>query len=140
MSKAKKLKDILDMTDYLQHRCYCPGEIYSSDGFFYQIFEPDAEYKEIGKCDFNDNYLCKIPFIAVISKSVDDITQILLIGYTDEKIVDIIRFDATENNIRLLKEVIKNNKTELKFNEYEKGKTTESLEKILNIADAIIID
>ena len=32
--KYKKLKDILDMEYYLEHECYCPGEIYSFDGFF----------------------------------------------------------------------------------------------------------
>lgn len=116
------------------------GEIYSVDGFFYQIFKPEFEYEEIGKCELADNYLSKFPFIAVISKSTYDVVQILLIAYTDEKIIHIVRFDATENNIRLLKEVIKNNKTELKFNEYEKGKTVENLKEILNIADAIIID
>lgn len=116
------------------------GEIYSADGFFYQIFKPETEYKEIGKCELNDNYLSKIPFIAVISKSTTDDIQLLLIMHNNEKILDIIRFDATENNIKLIKEVIKNNKTELKFDEYEKGKTVKDLDKILNIADAIIID
>lgn len=60
--------------------------------------------------------------------------------YEEDKIKDIIRFDATENNINLIKEVIKNNKTNLKFNEYEEGRTEKSLEKILNIADAIMVD
>ena len=116
------------------------GEIYSVGGFFYQIFKPEFEYEEIGKCELADNYLSKFPFIAVISKSTYDVVQLLLIIHNNEKIIDIVRFDATENNIRLLKEVIKNNKTELKFDEYEKGKTVKSLKEILNIADAIIID
>ena len=28
-----KLKDILNMEEYLKNECYCPGEIYSVDGF-----------------------------------------------------------------------------------------------------------
>lgn len=29
-----KLKDIADMKDYLETRCYCPYEIYDMTGFF----------------------------------------------------------------------------------------------------------
>ena len=29
-----KLKDIADMNDYLENRCYCPYEIYDMTGFF----------------------------------------------------------------------------------------------------------
>ena len=57
-----------------------------------------------------------------------------------KKIIDIVRFDATENNIKLIKEVIKNNKTDLKFNEYKEGETEKSLEKIFKLADAIMIN
>lgn len=44
--------------------------------------------------------------------------QILIIMYEDNKIEDIIRFDATENNINLIKEVIEKGVTELKFNHF----------------------
>lgn len=97
------------------------GEIYSVDGFFFQIFHADTEYKEIGRCDKFNNFLSKIPFIAITSKSTSDDLQILFIMYEENKIVDIIRFDATDNNIKLIQEVIKNNKTDLKFNKYEEG-------------------
>jgi hypothetical protein len=133
-----KLKDILNMEDYLKNECYCPGEIYSIDGFFYQIFRANSECKEIGRIDTDNNYLSKIPCIFVISQSTDEINQILLIMHKDNKIADIIRFDATENNIKLIKEVLKDNKTDLKFDEYKENKTKENLEKIFNLADAIM--
>ena len=38
-----KLKDIADMEDYLENRCYCPHEIYDISGFFFNCFEPDVE-------------------------------------------------------------------------------------------------
>lgn len=66
--------------------------------------------------------------------------QILIIMHDNIKILDIIRFDATENNIKLIKEVLKNNKSDLKFDEYKETKTKESLEKIINMCDAIMID
>ena len=137
---SKKLKDILNMEYYLKNECYCPGEIYSVDRFCYQIFKPTFEYEEIGKCEIEDNFLSRVPFIAVLSKSSSDILQILIIMYENNKILDIIRFDATENNIKLIKEVIKNNRTELKFDEYEDGKTAKELEKMFNIAGVVMID
>lgn len=133
------LKDILDMENYLNERCYCPGEIYSTDGFFYQLFRAGAKCYEIGRCNEKNNILSKLPFIAVISNSTDDITQLLIIMYEKEKIVDIVRFDATENNIKLIKEIIEKRKTSLKFNEYEKGKTKRDLDKIFKVIDAIMI-
>lgn len=135
-----KLYDILDMEYYLKNECYCPGEIYSIDGFFYQIFRASSECKEIGRFDNNNNYFSKIPCIFVISQSIDASNQILIIMHKNDKIEDIIRFDATENNIKLIKEVLKNGKTDLKFDEYKDTKTKESLEKIINMCDAIIVD
>ncbi len=46
MNNIKKLKDIKDMERYLKEDCYCPGEIYGPDGFFFQIFtiDHDCEY------------------------------------------------------------------------------------------------
>ena len=38
-----KLKDIADMNDYLENRCYCPYEIYDMTGFFYELFYPETE-------------------------------------------------------------------------------------------------
>ena len=38
-----KLKDIADMKEYLENRCYCPYEIYDLTGFFFNCFEPDVE-------------------------------------------------------------------------------------------------
>ena len=29
-----KLKDVADMEDYLENRCYCPGEIYYNNKVF----------------------------------------------------------------------------------------------------------
>ena len=119
-----KLKDILNMSKYLKEDCYCPGEIYSTDGFFFQVFKENAKCYEIGRCNNYNNGLSKIPFIAVIANSTDNISQLLIIFYDKEKIKDIIRFDATENNIKLIKEIIENGKSDLKFNEYERQDTS----------------
>lgn len=132
-----KLKDIFNMEHYLANECYCPGEIYSVDGFFYQIFKPEAECETIIESKEYDNFLSKIPCKVILAKDTDGILQILIIMYEEEKIKDIIRFDATENNIKLVKEGITKGKTDLKFNEYEEGKTAKSIKEMLEIADAI---
>jgi len=134
-----KLKEILDMSDYLQTKCYCPGEVYSLDGFFYQIFKDEDEYKLIGKCE-KENVLTAdgCSFIAVISG--EESPQVLVIIYKEDNIIDIVRFDATENNIKLVKEVIETQKTTLKLDEYIEGSTMKDLNEIFEIADCILID
>ena len=137
-----ELKDILDMEEYLENRCYCPGEIYSDDGFFCQIFEATSECKVIG--ERNDNIY---NFIAVISKpksfkNEEPEAQILIIFRNKDltMIEDSVRYDATNNNIKLVKEIIEGKKDKGNFDEYEKGANAKSLKEIFNIADAIMID
>lgn len=134
-----KLKEILNMEDYLKNECYCPGEIYSTDGFFFQIFKGDFECKKIGEINKYDNFFSKIPCIIVVSQSLSKSNQILFIMYEKDKIIDIVRFDATDNNLLLVKDVLENNKTDKKYDEYPQTKTQESLEKLFSICDAIML-
>ena len=137
----KQLKDILDMEYYLQNECYCPGEIYSFDGFFYQIFDKEDECEyigEVGKECVLTNF--DYSLIAVVCQQADKKPKLLMICHKDNKIGDIVRVDATENNIKLIKEIIKNNKSNLKWNEYEEGSTAKALKEVMSIADAIMID
>lgn len=133
-----KLKEILDMETYLKERCYCPGEIYSSDGFFFQIFDANEECKMLGEVK-NDKY----NFIAVISKSTSENADpsILALWRNDEcnEITDSTRFDATENNIKLIKEFINGRTNPGKFDEFEEGATQKSLQEIFGMVDAIMI-
>jgi len=142
-----QLKEILDMEEYLAHRCYCSGEIYSSDGFFYQIFRADSECILIGK---NDTYYAVIaePEIFNDDASETPTAQIILIyksSKNPEMVADTIRYDATENNIKLLLDLFGGKTvTELKaegrgIDEYVKGSTKKALNEILSMADAIMI-
>ena len=140
--KIEKLKDIKDMERYLKEDCYCPGEIYSFDGFFFQVFQGEDKCKYIGQrgkdCILtNGNY----ELLCVLAQNEKD-TQLLMIciDADTKKIGDILRVDATENNIKLVKEVIKNNKTDLRWDEYVKGSTEKGLREIMSMADAIMID
>lgn len=138
-----KIKDILDMETYLAERCYCPNEIYSSDGFFYQLFYADSECEIIGENDYYAIILTKPN-----SSEEKDKVQILAIFKNKEKtsVVDATRFDATENNILIFKKYLSGigfdelSKQGYKFNEYTEGSTAKALSQIFAIADAIIID
>jgi len=139
-----KLEDILDMKEYLDHRCYCPGEIYSSDGFFYQIFKPEQECKIIGE---NKDFLVVVATPYKLGET-EDLPQIIVIIKSEDepaKVDDTTRFDATENNISFftdhfgglsLEDLKKNGR---KLDEYKPGATAKSLSEIFSIADAIMV-
>lgn len=144
IKNVKQLKDIPDMERYLKEDCYCPGEIYSSDRFFFRIFHAEDECELIGQASKDNNLTNGNYYInAVISSGSNetDSAQLLLIMVEDltDKIGDIIRFDATENNIELIKEVIKNNKTERKFDEFKKGETKRNLKQILELSNGLVM-
>lgn len=123
-----KLNEILDMKEYLQDRCYCAGEIYDLSGFFYQVFNADDECFTLAE---NEN------IVSVVCKD-----QILYIYKNEDNktINDISRVDATENNIKIIKEIIMGKEQSAKLDEFKKGSTQRSLNEIMKIADAILID
>ena len=136
-----KLKDILDMETYLAERCYCPNEIYSSDGFFYQLFYADTECKLLGE---NEGYFVVIakPF----KEEEKDKAQLVIIYKNGNKVADTVSYDATENNIKIFKMILaKTPVSQLeeqgyRLDEYNKDHTAKALQEVFSIADAIMID
>lgn len=121
------LKDIYGMHDYLKNDCYCPGEIYDPNGFFFLIFKDEDECSKIAE---------NAGTIAVICKN-----QILYIFKDDtNKIEDVVRVDATENNIGIIKALIAGKEPKGRIDEFKKGFTQRSLQELMSIADAVIID
>lgn len=135
-----KIKELHpDIERYLLHDCYCPHEVYSSDGFCYQLFYEDQECEKIGE---NKDYVC---CIAHPNRDENAKPQIVFFYIDDERCFDSIRYDATQNNIEMAKILFEKGFDVLKasgrrFNEYEEGATAKSLKQILSIADAVIID
>lgn len=121
-----KLKDILNMESYLKNDCYYPGEIYSSDGFFYELFAPEDECAKLAE---NED------FVAVICK-----TQILVLWKDNNQIVDSARYDATENNMKNVKTIAAGHKPTEYMDKFATNTEDSTLEGILAIADAIMID
>jgi hypothetical protein len=82
-----------DIARYLQNDCYCPNEIYDESGFFFRCFTEDEECEILGKHEESEK---SGEFIACISDN-----QILIFWTKGESVIDAIRYDATENNIKI---------------------------------------
>lgn len=129
-----QLKDIADMTDYLENRCYCPYEIYDMTGFFYELFYPDTECKLL----FSGSRGA-IHGVFVIVTSEYNREEIIYIEITDDKVDSCIRLDNTENNREQIERFMNGQIDKMSIDEYESTKTKESLENIMSVADAICI-
>ena len=138
-----KIKELhKDIERYLQHDCYCPHEVYSFDGFCYQLFYEDQECEKIGeKFEGNQGVVACIahPFNEEKNKP-----QVVLFTIEDDKVVDALRYDATENNIEMTKIFIEKGNEGLKasgkkFDEYEPGAMAKSLKQILSLSNGLII-
>lgn len=125
-----KLGDIKDMERYLQEDCYCPGEIYSPDGFFFEIFSVNDECKVIEENEGK---------IAVVVR--DQAIIFWRDGDVPGRIIAAQRIDATENNIGILKSIVRGEKPDgRKIDEFKPGSTQKALNKVMSIADAVMID
>lgn len=137
-----KLEDIKGFKYYLENDCYCRYEIYSLDGFFYQIFKPEFECVLLTQKDETIDGGKVISRVIVTAKPYsekeDASPQVLLIVSIDGIVKDATRLDATDNNVQGLKKWLL---TGEKFSpdEYENGATAKALKDILSIADAVII-
>ena len=129
-----KIKDLhKDIERYLKEDCYCPNEIYSFDGFFYQCFYAEDECILLGE---------RKEFIICLEKKKEKYNQVLLfwLDKDREKIIYAVRFDATENNLKIVKEhlLVDEKISTYSFDEFKKDSTKNSLKEILSIADAIM--
>ncbi len=138
-----KIKDLhKDVERYLLHDCYCPHEVYSFDGFGYQLFYEDQECEKIGD-KFEGNHGV-VACIAHPEGKEEVRPQVVLFTIEDDKVVDALRFDATENNIEMTKIFIEKGNEGLKasgmkFNEYNPGETAKSLKQILSLSNGLVI-
>lgn len=65
--------------------------------------------------------------------------QIITFWHQDGEILDSQRYDATENNMKQLKEYYEGARQEVDIDEFEEGHTARTLEEILAHADAILV-
>lgn len=134
-----KLKDIADMKDYLETRCYCPYEIYDMSGFFYELFYPDTECTLL-----ISGSMGKIHGAFVVAKpertgDYKPKEQIIYIEITDNMVDDCVRIDNTQNNRGQIEKFMHGEISKMAFDEYDDNNTSESLNEVLSLADAICV-
>lgn len=127
-----KLKDIADMEDYLEHRCYCPHEIYDISGFFFMCFDPDVECELLIEGERGS-----IHGTFVMAKSSQGSLQIIYIKHKDGYVDSCIRLDATENNKEQIVKFLNGEIEKMNIDEYPDTKTKETLKEIFSIVDAV---
>ena len=130
-----KLKDIADMEDYLENRCYCPHEIYDLTGFFYNCFAPDTECELLAEGERGAIHGTFV--LAKPSQFNEGTSQIIYIEHRDGTVESCIRMDATENNKNQIVAFLNGDIEKMHIDEYADTKTEESLKEIFSIADAV---
>lgn len=129
------LRDIPDFEDYLENRCYCPHEIYDNSGFFFNLFYPDQECISLGQYDAYG-----ATFKHVIADNEYGVAQILSIYIEGEKVVDCVRFDATEHNIDQVRKRVKGDIDCIRIDEYPNTNLGKSLDELFNLVDLVITE
>lgn len=138
-----KIKELhKDIERYLQHDCYCPHEVYSFDGFGYQLFYEDQECEKIGE-KYEGNFGV-VACIAHPDNNEEYKPQVVLFTIEEDRVVDALRYDATENNIEMTKIFIEKGNEGLrasgkKFDEYEPGAMAKSLKEILSLSNGLVM-
>jgi len=130
-----KLKDIADMKDYLENRCYCPYEIYDMTGFFFQCFKPDVECEILAEGERGAIHGTFV--IAKPSAFGDGKAQIIYIEHEADVVLSCVRMDATENNKKQILAFLDGDIEKMHIDEYADTKTDEALREVFSIADAI---
>lgn len=130
-----KLKDIADMKEYLENRCYQPYEIYDMTGFFFNCFEPDVECELLAEGERGEIHGTFV--LAKPSQFNKNSLQIIYIEHKNGTVEDCVRFDATSNNREQVIQFLGGLIDKMTIDEYETTKTEENLKEVLSIADAI---
>ena len=133
-----KLKDVhRDMGRYLEEGCYCPGEVYDLTGFFYEVFDAEDEIELVER---------SAGMKAVIMSTGQDAErpQAVLFWHDDDErpgmIVDAQRFDATPNNVGLLRAIVRGEQPEQRcIDEFKPGELAKAYREVLGMADTIMV-
>lgn len=124
-----RLNDIsADMHDYLENRCYCPGEIYDRTGFFFNVYKETDECEML--CDGEKGYIHGT-FVIVGN-------QIIYFESTDGKINDALRLDATDNNKKQIVDFMSGKIDKMSIDEFDETNTEENLDEVLQLVDAVM--
>lgn len=128
-----------DVERYLLNDCYCQHEIYSFDGFCYQLFYEDQECEKIGEIHAENDDM--VACVAHPSNDKECKPQIVVFMLNGDKCYDAIRYDATENNLNITKDFLTNgiNGRKFKFDEYVPGSMAKSIKEIMSLCNGVVM-
>lgn len=128
-----------DVERYLLNDCYCQHEIYSFDGFCYQLFYEDQECEKIGEIHTENDDM--VACVAHPSNDKECKPQIVVFMLNGDKCYDAIRYDATENNLNITKDFLTNgiNGRKFKFDEYVPGSMAKSIKEIMSLCNGVVM-
>lgn len=128
-----------DVERYLLNDCYCQHEIYSFDGFCYQLFYEDQECEKIGEIHAENDDM--VACVAHPSNDKECKPQIVVFMLNGDKCYDAIRYDATENNLNITKDFLTNgiNGRKFKFDEYVPGSMAKSIKEIMSLSNGVVM-
>lgn len=145
MNKNKQIQTLKslhpDIERYLNEDCYCPGEIYEPNGFFFQVFKPEEEASLLGKAVGKNNLYWHEGYTGLYVLCRDKLIEFTL-DTASGKVLDSLMMDATENNVQIFKEICMTGHApkNAKLDEFNKNATNKTLKEILSMADAIMVD
>lgn len=128
-----------DMERFLREDCYCPGEIYGVDGFFFQVFTVDDECRLIER----SKDMTAIVATTVRGGEEDPSPQAIMFWHDegDGRIIDAQRVDATENNVGILRAIVRGEEPDgREIDEFEPGDTARQLREVLSMCDMVMVD
>lgn len=129
------LKDVhKDIERYLEQDCYCPNEIYSVDGFFYQLVFADAECEVISTYPSGDG---QVTLVITSSGKKHDHPILLNIWHTADKVTSMERYEYSEHNLSEILRYFKGEISKIRLSEEEE--LEKSVSDMLKYADAIMI-
>ena len=130
------LKDVhKDIERYLEQDCYCPNEVYSVDGFFYQLVFADAECKVIGTYP-NPSGDGQVTLVITASGKKHDHPILLNIWHTAEQVTSMERYEYSEHNLNQILRYFKGEISKVRLSEEEE--LEKSVSDMLKYADAIM--
>ena len=132
-----KLNEVhADIERYFAEDCYCANEVYSVDGFGYQLVFGDADCKVIGTYPSKEDGE-EITLVITASGEEHDHPILLNIWHTAEKVTGMERYEYSEEN---LKNIVRFLKGEIRrFTLTEADELNRTVAEILSVADAVIV-
>lgn len=128
-----------DMGRFLREDCYCPGEIYDLSGFFYRVYEVSDECRLIERSEDRTAIV-----VTTVRGGEEDPSPQAIMFWHDEgdgRIIDAQRVDATENNVEILRAIVRGERPDgREIDGFEPGDTARQLRKVLSMCDMVMVD